>query len=179
MINQFLFGHTGPRHLVPSGENALLMAKDWPFTTTRAAEARSYFGGDPVLPTSYPWPMTTYGGTRTPMHFLAQIDLGEVPDFADRALLPDAGRLTFFACMHEQIGRNSRGGPPTWAVYYDRGTAPAEVRLPPPETTEIFARADKDRALRAMKEKERGNYRGALSQVPDDFIAVSHDPGPQ
>ena len=178
MIRQLLFGRTGPRHPVPSGKNALLMAKDWPFTSARAVEARSYFGGDPVLPTSYPWPMTTYCGTRTPMHFLAQIDLAELPDFADRALLPDAGRLAFFAYMHEEHGCDSGDDPPTWAVYYDRGTTPAQVRSPPPETTDIFVRADEGRALSAITDEERENLRARYRKCPMTFLQLRTIPDP-
>src|SRR5262245_58266351 len=52
----------------------------------------SCLGGAPDAPPGFTWP-THDGG---PLAFLAQIDLGEVPDFPGRDLLPAAGRLYFF-----------------------------------------------------------------------------------
>src|SRR5262249_29064737 len=52
----------------------------------------SYLGGTPDAPPEFTWP--THQGS--PLAFIAQIDLAELPDFPARARLPAGGRLWFF-----------------------------------------------------------------------------------
>lgn len=52
------------------------------------------FGGLPHLPESFGWPRSLLTGL--PMHFLAEIDLGALPTFGQRDLLPVTGSLIIF-----------------------------------------------------------------------------------
>ena len=58
--------------------------KSTPGEGTRIGASR--LGGDPDLPHGFAWPEKA----GRPIWFIAQIDLGEVPQFSDRAKLPSS-----------------------------------------------------------------------------------------
>lgn len=78
------------------------------------ARTRSYVGGQPDLPSSVPWP--TRG--KTPLGFLASVDLGELRQVIDLEWLPEAGSLLFFYDIENQpwgFDPKHRDG---WAVLF-------------------------------------------------------------
>lgn len=70
--------------------------------------ARSRLGGLPCLPASVPWPR--HRRTGLPLHFLAQIDLQELPDLDGTSPLPRTGTLLFFADLDEDRVYNPGDG---------------------------------------------------------------------
>ncbi len=57
----------------------------------------SFFGGVPIAPAGFAWPRAARAdGASRPLHFLLQIDCGEVPAAARLGLLPDHGVLHVF-----------------------------------------------------------------------------------
>jgi hypothetical protein len=74
----------------------------------------SKLGGLPSLPSKIEWPR--HGESGAPLHFLAQVDLSQLPPTplkggAKAARLPRAGVLFFFADMVEEMLWNENGGP--------------------------------------------------------------------
>jgi hypothetical protein len=66
--------------------------------------SRSKFGGLPEFPPGVPWPRQ--GKTKTPLHFLAQIDLASLPATpltAGGPTLPRLGLLSFFGDVEEEM----------------------------------------------------------------------------
>ncbi len=57
-----------------------------------------WLGGRPTLPEAYDWPLYTAlePELTIPMHFLAQIDLAQIPIFPGRPEMPKTGTLFFF-----------------------------------------------------------------------------------
>jgi len=101
--------------------------------------ALSKLGGLPNLPPDTEWPHQRRSDT--PLHFLAQIDLSQLPstplDGAPKGpRLPKTGYLFFFADMVEEMLWGENGGPlATTRVIYTRRTGPE--RSPPDDTPDI------------------------------------------
>jgi uncharacterized protein YwqG len=100
----------------------------------------SKLGGRPTLPPDIEWPR--HGQAKTPLHFLAQIDLTTLPstplyDAPNAPALPKRGVLFFFADMEEEMGWGDFGGPfaTTRVVYADEA---GSERSPPDDTPEIL-----------------------------------------
>lgn len=106
---------------------------------TAMPRSQSRLGGLPSLPSGTPWPRQ--GVCKTPLHFLAQIDLGALPASPltpGGAALPQSGLLLFFADMEEDMvwGDDDRG------TYEDatrviHGPAPGPETAPPADMPEI------------------------------------------
>ncbi len=100
----------------------------------------SKLGGRPTLPPGIRWPRQHE--TKTPLHFLAQIDLSQLPptplNSARNSLsLPNAGLLFFFADMVEEMLWADNGGPfATTRVVFANQSGPE--RSPPDDTPEIL-----------------------------------------
>ena len=63
----------------------------------REGSSGCWIGGEPTLPPDIEWPYyQVHDGTSVPMHFLAQIDLGQVPLVFAQTGLPEHGTLFFF-----------------------------------------------------------------------------------
>ena len=84
------------------------------------ANARSWLGGAPRIGGSN-WPRSSKG---TPLHFMAQIDLGQVAAMASNAALPSTGSLAFFI------------GDECALVFVPEGEAGAPV-MPPADTPDL------------------------------------------
>src|SRR5262249_2853470 len=74
----------------------------------------SKLGGVPTLPEGVDWPRQRQTGT--PLHFLAQIDLSQLPPTPLEGApsvqtLPKSGQLFFFADMVEEMLWGENGGP--------------------------------------------------------------------
>jgi uncharacterized protein YwqG len=100
----------------------------------------SKLGGRPTLPPKIEWPRQRE--TKMPLHFLAQIDLSQLPptplEGAPNSLsLPRAGLLFFFADMVEEMLWADNGGPfaTTRVVFANQ---PGPERPPPDDTPEIL-----------------------------------------
>lgn len=76
--------------LYGSVSETLMLRPAWP--PRGDARATSYFGGLPTLPERLAWPEGKDGH----LPLVAQIDLGRLPDFPVRHLLPPRGALYFF-----------------------------------------------------------------------------------
>lgn len=64
----------------------------------------SRLGGRPDVPADFVWPTwDTPDGDTVPLSFIAQINLAELPDCPDRALLPEVGVLAFYYVCHFDI----------------------------------------------------------------------------
>jgi uncharacterized protein YwqG len=102
--------------------------------------ALSKLGGLPALPPDIEWPRQRQAGT--PLHFLAQIDLSQLPPTPlERARkapkLPKTGLLLFFADMVEEMLWGENGGPlATTRVIFAEQAGPE--RSPPDDTPEIL-----------------------------------------
>jgi hypothetical protein len=67
---------------------------------------RSYFGGAPLAPKDFVWPVAVNeDGARRPLDFMAQIDCADIPDGQLRKFLPDRGVLYFFAPLDDAVSR--------------------------------------------------------------------------
>ncbi len=67
------------------------------FPPPHGDERFSFFGGVPIAPAGFAWPRAARGdGALRPLHFLMQLDCGEVPAAARLGLLPDHGVLHIF-----------------------------------------------------------------------------------
>jgi uncharacterized protein YwqG len=119
----------------------------------------SKLGGLPTLPSGVEWPR--HRQTRTPLHFLAQIDLSHLPptplESSGRGpALPKSGLLFFFADMEEEMLWGENGGPfaATRVIFTDRGRAERE---PPEDIPDIF---------HAVGEMD-GGYNTGIKVYPD------------
>ena len=111
----------------------------------------TYFGGHPELPSDAEWPRTENG---TPMMFLAQVDLADLPrdlnlpeeNLPELDQLPRTGRLWFFAELAE------------WGAYEE---APDGIRV-------LFDPAPRGLAKRSPPEDLTGHYQDNLLYVWDE-----------
>lgn len=119
----------------------------------------SKLGGLPSLPSKIEWPRQRQSGT--PLHFLAQVDLSQMPPTpldggANSAKLPGTGLLYLFADMVEEMLWNENGGPfaTTRVVFADRvgpqRSAPDDI----PEILHGFG-------------EQAGGYRTGFSVYPE------------
>jgi len=100
----------------------------------------SKLGGQPTLPPHLAWPRQRQAGT--PLHFLAQIDLSQLPPTplngaSNSPALPKTGLLFFFADMVEEMLWNENGGPlaTTRVLFADQS---GSERSPPDDMPEIL-----------------------------------------
>ncbi|HEX2135588.1 MAG TPA: DUF1963 domain-containing protein [Microvirga sp.] len=155
-----------PRTAAQPQPNAIFLKKRWPY---RAADlgASSHLGGDPMLPDGEPWPACPRSGGPEPLHFLAQIDCGALPDVEGRHLLPGRGLLSFFLLIWDGLGSDEDRDPISWAVrHFDRSGGRLARRPPPADLKSIDERA------------ERFSHRGLPFDIPEDskrfgFVPVS------
>jgi hypothetical protein len=105
------------------------------FRTLAQAVSNSRWGGLPSLPAGTEWPVNP--DTRIPLHFIAQIDLAELPatplpGCPFRAALPRQGMLFFFFdCLINKIDHDGPGAAPKLSrVLYAQAAGPAR---PAPE----------------------------------------------
>jgi hypothetical protein len=81
---------------------AVALLRDFP--VRHPTLARSWLGGCPMAPSSFEWPRHRRAdGVSVPLTFVAQVDCGDLPDFADRALLPRDGALLFFIGFGDEV----------------------------------------------------------------------------
>ncbi len=79
--------------------NAIALVR--PYPPHRVPAGRSRVGGLPDLPAGTAWPINREG---LPLHFIAQVDLAELPAGDPRPeLLPACGTLLFFARMDREM----------------------------------------------------------------------------
>jgi hypothetical protein len=119
----------------------------------------SRLGGLPSLPSKTEWPR--HGETETPLHFLAQVDLSQLPPTpldgsATTPRLPRTGVLFFFADMVEEMLWNQNGGPfATTRVIFANRVGP---QRPAPEDIPEILHGFGERA---------GGYRTGISVYPE------------
>ncbi|WP_346893855.1 DUF1963 domain-containing protein [uncultured Roseibium sp.] len=107
-----------------------------PYPPPRIRVGRSKVGGDPDLPAGMEWPRTVsdarYVKAGMPLHFMAQIDLSELPWRPQEC--PERGTLLFFARLDEDMlwGEDFSGDPrnDTRVVYDPLSNG---IRTPPPD----------------------------------------------
>ena len=97
----------------------------------------SRFGGVPFLPPSYDWPRRASG---RPLHFLAQIDLREVPRTGLTAVLPAEGTLAFFYDGDRMPWGIERADADAFAVLFVAAGAELEPVVAPSDTADDFVR---------------------------------------
>lgn len=78
--------------IIAAAQQAVVFRQHFP--PHLAINERSYFGGSPCVPGTLEWPRDPASGS--PLHFICQIDLAEVPAAARLGLLPDTGVLAVF-----------------------------------------------------------------------------------
>jgi uncharacterized protein YwqG len=113
---------------------------------SQAASGQSWLGGTPSLPPGTEWPR--HGKTGMPLHFLAQIDLADIPATPLKPLgpaLPRSGLLLFFADLEEEMlwGWNGRGSltDATRVLYSATWSPPAQAPSDLPEVSHPFGKA--------------------------------------
>jgi len=103
-----------------------------PYPPLNLASTNSHIGGRPCLPAGLEWPRMRNG---TPLHFLAQIDCGALPE--NGSVLPTTGILFFFARIDEEMlwGENGEPADEYCRVLYasKAGADPTEVPRDLPE----------------------------------------------
>ena len=111
-----------------------------PYPPTNLPAVRSRVGGLPNLPASEPWPWpkrTPPGPETVPLHFIAQIDLAEMPRIDPR--LPERGMLFVFANQHRvedwMVYAAHKHGR---IVYVPDVPADTPERQPPPELPRMW-----------------------------------------
>jgi uncharacterized protein YwqG len=127
------------------------------------SKGQSRLGGTPALPPDLEWP--TWQGT--PLNFLGQIDLSELPQPAPLAALPASGIVYFFYDQEQStwgFDPNDRG---SWCVLYSR-------QAPDAEPTPLPAGLDPDlvlieqpvgfRAIETIADPQRFNLEEALDE---------------
>ncbi len=103
-----------------------------PYPPRNVGRIRSRIGGLPDLPVGVAWPLQTPPDHATgmeddvPLHFMAQLDLAELPHV--HPLMPKSGTLLFFALMDEDMIWSGEKG--SVRVIYD-GTSSGKAKLPP------------------------------------------------
>jgi uncharacterized protein YwqG len=102
-----------------------------------AATSRSRFGGVPFLPASLAWPRR---GSGRPLHFLAQIDLRELPRTPLTAALPADGMLAFFYDAERMPWGIERSDADGFAVLFVAPGSELEPVIPPADTANDFVR---------------------------------------
>lgn len=95
---------------------------------------RSRFGGVPFLPAGTSWPRRDSG---RPLHFLAQLDLREVPRSAATRALPSEGVLAFFYDGDASPPDSDFDGFRVLGAPHDAALVPM---LPPADTRDDFVR---------------------------------------
>ena len=56
----------------------------------------SFYGGVPIVPADFEWPVANVKGREMPLHFVMQVDLSAISHDARRQMLPENGILYFF-----------------------------------------------------------------------------------
>lgn len=168
-----------PRQSEPSPElDCLILKKHWPWTADMTG-ARSHFGGLPMLPSHIAWPRCdlTYGVKGNyPMHFLAQIDCAELPEFNGRAFFPPDGLLFFFMLMDDSFGGMSEGQPSTTSVIYVPAREITGRRREPPADIHQSHAGHESTNVPEAEDLERNDHLGGF--VPISFVPApsSRDP---
>lgn len=94
-----------------------------------AQSSKSHFGGVPSLPANLAWPC--HRSTGLPLHFLAQVDLSELPSTPlspGGPQLPNQGMLFFFADLDEEMLWDADDPTDCTRVLYSRAAGgPSEV----------------------------------------------------
>lgn len=109
----------------------VMLERIWP-PGSASPPSLSQIGGFPNWPADWKWPSMIFeDGKEASLDFLAQVNLGELPDVELRGLLPKRGMLYFDALSqsHEPLGILGRDA---WRVLYYPGDASAFPRRPPP-----------------------------------------------
>lgn len=112
------------RLLNGTAAETLLLTRPWP--PRGDARATSYFGGLPTLPERLAWPEAEAGH----LPFVAQIDLGRLPEVPLRRLLPPRGALYFF--WNPQEDATALNGPWPNVLFAEEDPALLPVRAAPP-----------------------------------------------
>lgn len=128
---------------------------------SEGAGARSKLGGSPSLPKGMDWP--SWKGT--PLAFLAQIDLSELPRPIPLEHWPSDGMLYFFYDAEQQtwgFDPNDRG---SWRVLYSPGPTPPPTSAVMPESAfpEFALRFEQ---IHSLPEIERSGV--SAKDVPDE-----------
>ncbi len=93
-----------PSPLVAAARQTIVFRQHFP--PLLAGDARSFFGGAPVVQGAMEWPRGSASGK--PLHFLVQVDLAEVPAEARLGLLPEDGILAVFLDLTWGVGEAFR-----------------------------------------------------------------------
>ena len=131
---------------------------------------RSRFGGVPFLPPGTEWPRRGFG---RPLHFLAQLDLREVPRTPLTDVLPAEGTLAFFfdaTSMPRGIEETDADG---FAVRFVPASEALERLAPPPDTTDDFVRPVA--GIRFDLDATFDPYEFVLDRADQDALAVRID----
>ncbi|MEV4420413.1 DUF1963 domain-containing protein [Patulibacter sp. NPDC049589] len=107
------------------------------FAVRRRGPGNSRVGGPGVLPEGVRWPVSR----GRPLSFVGAVDLSELPDFADRRLLPARGTLTFFAAVEDLFEPESGNRPGARLRVFYRG---ARTRLVPARRPRPTAKPSRD-----------------------------------
>ena len=113
------------------------------------AAGGSFFGGHPKLAPGMAWPTIAVDGADVSMLFLGQIDLGDLPEFERRHLLPPTGTLYFFYLDRWDWEGASAGMMPCAVLYSEASAAsfapcapPLPLAAPNPELGDMGAYPD-------------------------------------
>ena len=155
---------------------------------TDATVTRSRLGGVPIMPANIEWPRRAWG---VPLHFIAQLDLGEVPRCSMTGDLPRDGALLFFYDGEDMgwgyEGRDADG----FKVLFVDADAPRSRRVPPADTPDDFVRPTSgvtfvvegslDLDLTGLDEAARERVAARLSEGPSHRLlgepeAIQNDP---
>ncbi|WBL78456.1 DUF1963 domain-containing protein [Bradyrhizobium xenonodulans] len=112
--------------------DVVLLERVWPPAIPDPGHV-SQIGGWPNLPAEMDWPeIVLADGGRVALDFLAQIDLAELPNVTQRALLPAAGTLYFFALSQSHVPLEEFGPGAARVLYSPVSARGVQPRRPPP-----------------------------------------------
>lgn len=127
----------------------------------------SKLGGQPHVPSDFEWP----GYKDEPLSFIAQINLSQLPLFAERERLPGGGLLSFF--YNDSVwgfDPKDRGG---FRVYHFDGDVGNLIRVAPPSIPPkkvLFGLLTHERKVREFKACALDC--APMLTLPDDFDTV-------
>lgn len=162
--------------ITPAGQEAIergrsaRLAIKHVFPPRLPQRSMSYFGGLPIVPKNFDWPMVhNREGLLERLNFMAQIDCADLPPGSGRDLLPKKGYLYFFAPMSDTFGPDSMH----FVTRYAPGPATQKWEPLDPPFAATIQRGPMDRVWRGKGHYDRVEIEfGWIEEPTDEEVAA-------